>query len=278
MSNYKMHNKAFSIGIILNTIFVGVEVFYGLLANSSALLADAGHNASDVLGLLFAWIAAYLSTLKARGNFTFGFKKSTILVSILNSLLLFAALIAIGWDAVDKLFNPREVAGTQMMIVAGIGTFINTFTAFLFFKDKNTDLNIKSAYLHMAADAAISLGVVVAGLLITISGKMWIDPLMSFIVIGIIMYSTVKLFFDSTRLALGAVPEGVDIEEVREFILNKPQVDKIEVLQIWAISTTETNLNAHLRLSNNQAEDFVKNLNKELLEKFNIHYSTIQIG
>jgi cobalt-zinc-cadmium efflux system protein len=130
----------------------------------------------------------------------------------------------------------------------------------------------------MAADAAISLGVVVAGLLITISGKMWIDPLMSFIVIGIIMYSTVKLFFDSTRLALGAVPEGVDIEEVREFILNKPQVDKIEVLQIWAISTTETNLNAHLRLSNNQAEDFVKNLNKELLEKFNIHYSTIQIG
>jgi cobalt-zinc-cadmium efflux system protein len=173
------HGKAFAIGIGLNLIFVGVEVFYGLLANSSALLADAGHNASDVLGLAFAWTAAWLATIKPKGKYTYGLRKTTILVSILNAILLFGAVAAIGWDAIGKLQNPQPVEGKQIILVAGIGVGINTFTALLFMKGQKHDLNIRGAFLHMAADAAVSLGVVVSGLLILQTGKNWIDPVMS---------------------------------------------------------------------------------------------------
>jgi len=184
------HGKAFAIGIGLNIAFVAVEIFYGLIANSSALLADAGHNASDVLSLVFAWAAIRLASIKPKGKYTYGLRKTTILVSILNALLLFGAVIAIGWDAIGKFNNPEPVAGTQVMIVAGIGVVINSITALLFMKGQKDDLNIKGAFLHMAADAGVSLGVVIAGLLINLTGIQWIDPVMSFIIILVILWGT----------------------------------------------------------------------------------------
>src|SRR6056297_3476411 len=218
------HGKAFAIGIVLNIIFVVIEVIYGLVANSSALLADAGHNASDVLGLAFAWTAAWLASLKPSGKYTYGLRKTTILVSILNALLLFGAVVAIGWDAVLKLQNPQPVGGTQIMIVAGIGVVINTFTALLFIKGQKDDLNIRGAFLHMAADAGVSLGVVVAGLLIFLTGKLWIDPVMSFIIIAVILWGTWRLFTDSIDLALDAVPKQINQEEVRNYLLSKDNI------------------------------------------------------
>ncbi|MGC9355289.1 MAG: cation diffusion facilitator family transporter [Mariniphaga sp.] len=271
------HGKAFAIGIGLNLIFVAVEVFYGLLANSSALLADAGHNASDVLGLVFAWTAAWLATIKPKGKYTYGLRKTTILVSILNAILLFGAVTAIGWDAVEKLQNPQPVGGRQVMIVAGIGVVINTFTALLFMKGQKHDLNIRAAFLHMAADAAVSLGVVVSGLLIQLTGKNWIDPVMSFIIIAVILWGTWQLFSDSVNLALDAVPKNIDVEKVRNFIAAKNGVENLHDLHIWAMSTTQIALTAHLVMPGGNDDRFITTLQNELKEKFNIGHTTFQI-
>ncbi|SHJ76605.1 cobalt-zinc-cadmium efflux system protein [Tangfeifania diversioriginum] len=271
------HGKAFAIGIALNIIFVAIEIVYGLIANSSALLADAGHNASDVLGLAFAWAAAWLASLKPSGKYTYGLRKTTILVSILNAILLFGAVTAIGWDAVMKLQNPQPVGGTQIMIVAGIGVVINTITALLFIKGQKDDLNIRGAFLHMAADAGVSLGVVVAGLLILLTGKLWIDPVMSFIIIAVILWGTWKLFSDSVNLALDAVPKNIDVEKVRSFIEEKEGVENLHDLHIWAMSTTQVALTAHLVMPNGNNDRFITDLQKELSEKFNIGHTTFQI-
>ena len=271
------HGKAFAIGIALNIIFVAIEIIYGLIANSSALLADAGHNASDVLGLAFAWAAAWLASLKPSGKYTYGLRKTTILVSILNAILLFGAVTAIGWDAVIKLQNPQPVGGTQIMIVAGIGVVINTITALLFIKGQKDDLNIRGAFLHMAADAGVSLGVVVAGLLILLTGKLWIDPVMSFIIIAVILWGTWRLFSDSVNLALDAVPKNIDVEKVRSFIEEKEGVENLHDLHIWAMSTTQVALTAHLVMPNGNNDRFITDLQKELSEKFNIGHTTFQI-
>lgn len=271
------HGKAFAIGIGLNLIFVAVEVFYGLLANSSALLADAGHNASDVLGLVFAWTAAWLATIKPKGKYTYGLRKTTILVSILNAILLFGAVAAIGWDAIGKLQNPQPVGGKQVMIVAGIGVVINTFTAVLFMKGQKHDLNIRAAFLHMAADAAVSLGVVISGLLILLTGKNWIDPVMSFIIIAVILWGTWQLFSDSVNLALDAVPKNIDVEKVRNFIAAKNGVENLHDLHIWAMSTTQIALTAHLVMPGGNDDRFITTLQNELKEKFNIGHTTFQI-
>lgn len=271
------HGKAFAIGIGLNLIFVAVEVFYGLLANSSALLADAGHNASDVLGLVFAWTAAWLATIKPKGKYTYGLRKTTILVSILNAILLFGAVAAIGWDAIGKLQNPQPVGGKQVMIVAGIGVVINTFTALLFMKGQKHDLNIRAAFLHMAADAAVSLGVVISGLLILLTGKNWIDPVMSFIIIAVILWGTWQLFSDSVNLALDAVPKNIDVEKVRNFIAAKNGVENLHDLHIWAMSTTQIALTAHLVMPGGNDDRFITTLQNELKEKFNIGHTTFQI-
>jgi cobalt-zinc-cadmium efflux system protein len=271
------HGKAFAIGIGLNLIFVAIEVFYGLLANSSALLADAGHNASDVLGLVFAWTAAWLATIKPKGKYTYGLRKTTILVSILNAILLFGAVAAIGWDAIGKLQNPQPVGGKQVMIVAGIGVVINTFTAVLFMKGQKHDLNIRAAFLHMAADAAVSLGVVISGLLILLTGKNWIDPVMSFIIIAVILWGTWQLFSDSVNLALDAVPKNIDVEKVRNFIAAKNGVENLHDLHIWAMSTTQIALTAHLVMPGGNDDRFITTLQNELKEKFNIGHTTFQI-
>lgn len=273
----KSYGKAFAIGIGLNIAFVAVEIFYGMLANSSALLADAGHNASDVLSLVFAWAAIWLASIKPKGKYTYGLRKTTILVSILNALLLFGAVIAIGWDAIGKFKNPEPVAGTQVMIVAGIGVVINTITALLFMKGQKDDLNIKGAFLHMAADAGVSVGVVVAGLLIMLTGIQWIDPVMSFIIILVILWGTWRLFTDSIDLALDAVPKQIKLDKVRNFLLSQNGVDDIHDLHVWAMSTTQVALTAHLIMPNGFNDKFISKLQEALKNEFGIGHTTFQI-
>lgn len=271
------YGRAFALGIGLNIIFVAVEIIYGLIANSSALLADAGHNASDVLGLVFAWTAAWLATIKPKGKYTYGLRKTTILVSILNAMLLFGAVAAIAWDAIGKFKNPVPVAGTQVMIVAAIGVIINTATALLFMKGQKEDLNIKGAFLHMAADAGVSLGVLVAGLLINLTGLQWIDPVTSFLIISVVLWGTWKLFTDSIDLALDAVPKNININQVRDFIFSIEGVAGIHDLHIWAMSTTKVALSAHLITSKQTGNSFIKEIQNGLHEKFKIEHTTIQI-
>ncbi|MCG6189984.1 cation diffusion facilitator family transporter [Maribellus maritimus] len=271
------HSKSFALGIGLNIVFVAVEIFYGLIANSSALLADAGHNASDVLGLVFAWTAAWLATIKPKGKYTYGLRKTTILVSILNALLLFGAVVLIGWDAIGKFKTPEPVAGTQVIIVAAIGVIINTATALLFMKGQKDDLNIKGAFLHMAADAGVSLGVVVAGLLINLTGLRWIDPVTSFVIIVVILWGTWNLFSDSLELALDAVPKHIKIEVVRGFLESQEGVTNVHDLHIWAMSTTKVALTAHLVMPDVVGDNFINNLQHRLEHEFKISHSTFQV-
>jgi cobalt-zinc-cadmium efflux system protein len=271
------HGKAFAIGIGLNITFVIVEVVYGFIANSSALLADAGHNASDVLGLVFAWTAAWMATIKPQGKYTYGLRKTTILVSILNALLLFGAVAIISWNAIEKLKDPEPVVGTQIIIVAAVGVIINTLTALLFLKGQKNDLNIRGAFLHMAADAGVSLGVVVAGLLIIITGKQWIDPATSLIIIFVIVWGTWKLFTASIDLALDAVPKHIDIQKVNAFLLNNKEVKSIHDLHIWALSTSQVALSVHLVVPNGTDDNFLAELKEEIDHKFGIKHITIQI-
>ncbi|MDZ7742459.1 MAG: cation diffusion facilitator family transporter [Bacteroidota bacterium] len=273
----KNYGKAFALGIALNVIFIAVEVIYGLIANSSALLADAGHNASDVLGLVFAWTAIWLASMKPKGKYTYGLRKTTILVSILNALLLFGAVAVIAWDAIGKFKNPEPVAGSQVMMVAAIGVVINTLTALLFMKGQKDDLNIKGAFLHMAADAGVSLGVVVAGLLINLTGKQWIDPLTSFLIIAVILWGTWRLFTDSLDLALDAVPKHIKLEKVREFLLSQKGVENVHDLHIWAMSTTKVALTAHLIMPEGYDDNFIGNIQRELEREFGINHTTLQI-
>lgn len=273
----KSYGKAFALGIGLNVTFIAVEVIYGLIANSSALLADAGHNASDVLGLVFAWTAMWLASIKPSGKYTYGLRKTTILVSILNALLLFGAVAVIAWDAIGKFKNPEPVAGSQVMIVAAIGVVINTLTALLFMKGQKDDLNIKGAFLHMAADAGVSLGVVIAGLLINLTGKQWIDPITSFLIIAVIVWGTWRLFTDSVDLALDAVPKHINLEKVREFLKTQKGVESVHDLHIWAMSTTKVALTAHLIMPKGFNDVFISNLQEKLKHEFGISHTTFQI-
>jgi cobalt-zinc-cadmium efflux system protein len=264
-------------GIGLNVAYVAVEITYGLLIDSSALLADAGHNASDVLSLIFAWFAMAVATKRPSQKYTFGLRRITILVSILNALLLFGAAGVIGWEAWGKLFEAAEIAGTKVMIVAGIGVVINTVTALLFIKGQKDDLNIRGAFLHMAADAGVSIGVVVSGLLINLTGCTWIDPVTSFLILIVIVYSTWQLFMDSVNLAVDAIPKDIDYQKVKSYLLNRDEVNNLHDLHIWAMSTTENALSAHLVVTECSQDDFLKKLKHDLHEKFEIIHTTIQL-
>ncbi|MCW8811062.1 MAG: cation diffusion facilitator family transporter [Ignavibacteriaceae bacterium] len=272
------YNKAFLIGIILNLIYIVIEVIYGLLINSMALLADAGHNFSDVLGLLLAWGAAYLAKTAATEKRTYGFRKATILAALFNAILLMIAVGAISIEAIRKLILPEPVQGATMMVVAGIGVVINAVTAFLFMKGRNQDLNIKGAFLHMAADAGVSLGVVIAGLLILYTNWLWIDPVMSLVIVVVITIGTWGLLRDSFHLSMDAVPKGIDLKEVGNYLKSINGVTEVHDLHIWAMSTTEIALTAHLVIPDETKDDFF--LNKicgELQKRFGIGHSTIQI-
>lgn len=273
----KNYGKAFAIGIGLNVAYVVVEVFYGISVDSSALLADAGHNTSDVLSLILAWAATWAAKKRPSGDFTYGYRKSTIMASLINGVLIIAAGGIITYDAILKLQNPVEIPGNVIMIVAGIGVVINTVTALLFMKGQKDDLNIKGAFLHMAADAGVSLGVVLGGLIIKLTGITWIDPVLSFIIVAVIVYSAWGLLRDSVRLALDAVPKDIDIQEVNAFLKNINGVEEVHDLHIWAMSTTETALTAHLVVPEGQDDDFLYKVREELHDKFEITHTTLQI-
>jgi cobalt-zinc-cadmium efflux system protein len=271
-------NKAFGIGIILNVAYIVVEVVYGVIINSMALLADAGHNFSDVLGLLLAWGAAYLAKTAATEKRTYGLRKSTILAAFFNAIILMIAVGAITIEAVRKLIYPEPVQGSTMMIVAGIGFFINAITALLFMKGREKDLNIKGAFLHMAADAGVSLGVVFAGLLIIYTNWLWIDPVISLIIVVVITIGTWGLLKDSFHLSMDAVPKGIDLKEVGNYLKSINGVKEVHDLHIWAMSTTEIALTAHLVIPEETKDDFfLKVICGELQKRFGIWHSTIQI-
>lgn len=271
------HGRAFAIGIVLNTIFIVVEVVYGLMANSSALLADAGHNLTDVLSLAFAWGAMWLGGRKPGGKFTYGFRRTTILVSLLNALLIFAAVIIVGIEAIDKITHLTPVSGNTVMIVAAIGILINGATAMLFFNGQKNDLNVKGAYLHMMADAAVSLGVVLGGLAIKLTGAYWIDPVISFAIIIAIVISTWQLFTESVNLALDAVPSGIQLEAVRDYLLSVKGVEDVHDLHIWAMSTTQNALTVHLVCPAGSDDQLLGEIREQLHDRFRIEHTTIQV-
>ncbi len=273
---YTNYGKAFAIGIGLNVIYIAVEVFYGLSANSSALLADAGHNVSDVLSLILAWAATWVAEKRPSGKYTYGLRKTTVMASLVNGVLIIAAGGIITWEAIDKLQHPVAVPGNIIMLVAGIGVVINTMTALLFMKGQS-DLNIKGAFLHMAADAGVSLGVVLGGLLIKLTGIAWIDPVLSFIIVAVIVYSAWGLLADSVKLALDAVPENISLDEVKAFLESTEGVEEVHDLHIWAMSTTETALTVHLVVPGEHNDQFLYDVRERLHEQFEITHTTLQI-
>jgi cobalt-zinc-cadmium efflux system protein len=270
--------RAFALGIALNIGFVAAEAAFGFLANSMALLADAGHNLSDVLGLALAWSATLLARRRPSARFTFGLRGASILSALFNAVLLLVAVGAIAWEAVQRIAAPEPVASGTVMAVAAIGIAINGFTAWLFASGRRDDLNIRGAYLHMAADAAISGGVVVAGAIAAVTGWLWIDPVASLAIVVAIVWGTWALLRDSVALSLGGVPAGVDAEAVRGFLAGRPGVAALHDLHIWATSTTETALSVHLVMPGGPPGDaFLASLAADLRARHGIGHATVQI-
>ena len=274
--NAESLNKAFIIGIVLNLAFVVIEFAAGFWFDSLALLSDAGHNLSDVVSLVLALLAFRLAKVKANERYTYGYKKSTILVSLLNAVILLVAVGAIVIESIHKLNNPAVVPGGAIAWVAGVGVLINAFTAFLFMKDKEKDLNVKGAYLHMAADALVSVGVLVAGIVISRTGWYIIDPIIGLIVAVVILISTWNLLHDSLRLTLDGVPTSIDSQKVVKAIRALPGVDDVHHIHIWAISTTENALTAHIVLKQPEGMQEVKHLIRHRLEDFGIDHATLE--
>ncbi|WP_326525124.1 cation diffusion facilitator family transporter [Sphingomonas sp.] len=274
----KDFGRAFAIGTALNLGFVIVEGTFGILADSVALLADAGHNLSDVLGLLIAWGAATLAKRPASARYTFGLKSSSILAALANAILLLLAVGAILWETLRRLGDPPPVQGMTVVVVATIGIAINVGTALLFARGRHGDLNIRGAYLHMAVDALVSAGVVVAGLLILWTGFVWIDPLVSLVIVGVILWGTWGLFRDSLGMALQAVPPGIDPAKVAATLEGLPGVARLHDLHIWPMSTTENALTAHLVMPGGHPGDaFLNDLQHRLDHDFGIGQATVQI-
>jgi len=272
------YNRSFAIGIALNVIFVIIEVGYGLAADSLALIADAGHNLSDVMSLILAWGASYLATKHPTHKRTYGLRKLTIMASLVSAVLLLVALGGIAWESIERLSSPKPVDGVVIIIVAAVGVAINTATALLFVKGQKHDLNIRAAYLHMSADAAISLGVVVAGLAIMLTGWLWLDPAISLFIVVVILISTWELLKDSIDLSIDAVPQNINVFELQEYLKNLKGVSDIHDLHIWALSTTETALTVHLVSSNDSVDNcFLQEIQEHLHHHFHIAHATIQI-
>lgn len=272
------HGRAFALAIGLNTAFVIIEFVYGFLANSTALMADAGHNLSDVLGLVLAWGAALLAKRAPDARYTYGLRSSSILAALANALLLLLACGAIAWEAVHRFTAPPPVEGITVSVVAAIGVAINGFSAWLFMAGSKGDLNIRGAYLHMAADAAISLGVVVSGLVIMGTGWTWLDPAVSLVIVLIIVVGTWSLLRESTGLIMAAVPESVDAARIHGFLAGRPGVAEVHDLHIWAMSTTETALTAHLVMPGGYPGDrAVDDIVVQLRKDFAIDHCTLQV-
>jgi len=272
-------NRAFIIGIAINALYVIIEFSAGLYYNSLSLISDAGHNLSDVAALALALLAFRLAKIKANNKFTYGYRKFTILVSLINSVILFTAIGGIIWESIGRLHNPVIVQGVSISIVAAIGIVINAVSAFLFFKDKDSDLNIQGAYLHLMVDAAVSLGVVVSGIFIAIFYIYWLDMVMSLIIVAVIFYSTWNLFKDSLSLTLDGVPKGIDLQKVIAEIKEVEGVIDVHHLHVWAISTSQNAMTAHIIIPTNtgmeQLNILKKNIKQEL-EHVNIQHATLE--
>lgn len=274
------HNLAFITGITLNVLFVIVEAVYGIINNSMSLLTDAGHNLSDVASLVLSLIAFRLAKKKSTDSFTYGYKKTTVLAALFNAVLLLIAVGILGFESIQHLLNPSSVNGNIIAWVAGVGIIINAITAFLFFKNRKSDLNIKSAYLHMLSDTLVSLGVVAGGILISFTGFYWIDPVIGLIIMIVILVSTWSLLTESFRLSVDAVPPEIDIRKIKGIITNHRNIVEAHHIHIWALSTTENALTAHITVDESLNFDekmlLVKNLKHELAHH-RIQHSTIEI-
>ncbi len=269
--------RAFRIGILINILFIAVEVWFGLFSNSTALLADAGHNLSDVLALVFSWFAIIISKRKPSLRFTYGLRRTTILTAIINTFLLIVTVGFIAWEAILRIESGVQINSQTIIMVASLGILVNGFTAFLFIKGKEHDLNIKSSFLHFVADALVSLGVVIAGIIILFTGITWIDSVVSLIIAAFILFSSYRLLIDSINLALDAVPKDIDINAVSEYLLALKDVCSIHDLHIWALSTSETALTVHLVTDSSIGDNLLHEINHYLDANFGIKHSTIQI-
>jgi cobalt-zinc-cadmium efflux system protein len=269
---------AFAIGIGLNTAFVIVEGLFGYVSNSVALVADAGHNLSDVLGLVVAWVAMILSKRAPSARFTYGLRGSSILAALFNAVFLLVAVGAIAWEALQRLLHPEPVAGLTVIVVAAAGILVNGITAWLFASGRKADLNIRGAYLHMAADAAVSAGVVIAGLVILFTGWTWLDPLTSLVISAVIVWGTWSLLRDSMSMSLDAVPQGIDPGAVRFYLENCDGVIEVHDLHIWPMSTTEVALTCHMVIPAGRPGDaFLMQIARHLEQTFGIQHATLQV-
>ena len=271
-------NRAFAIGIALNTGFVTIEAFYGWKVDSLALLADAGHNLSDVAGLVLAWGGALAGNLQPNPRHTYGWKRASILAAFANALLLLVAMGSLAWEAVGRLSHYSSTAGGTIMAVAAVGIVINTATAFLFMKGREHDLNIRGAFLHMAADALVSVGVVVAGALALWKGWNWIDPAVSLVIVIVIIAGTWRLFRQSLHLLFDGVPFEISPDAVRKYLECLPGVHQVHDLHIWGMSTSQIALTAHLVMPENQPDDvFLQEATHGLHDRFKIEHVTLQV-
>ncbi len=272
------NSRAFGIAIFLNLLYVAVEFVYGLIANSTALLADAGHNLSDVLGLLLAGGAAILARKAPSGRYTYGLRSSSILAALGNAMFLLVTCGAIAWEAILRFYQPPEVAGMTVIVVAGIGIAINGLSAWMFLRGSHDDINVRGAYLHMAADAAVSLGVVVAGFIMLFTGWYWLDPLVSLVIVSVIVAGTWSLLRESVHLALSAVPASIDLPQVEAYLRSCKGVADIHDLHIWGMSTTESALTVHLVMPEGYpGDEYMDGIMNTLKEKFSVHHSTLQV-
>ena len=272
------YSRAFVVGLILNAGFVLAEFGFGVLANSVALISDAGHNLSDVLGLLLAWIASVLVRRQPSARYTYGWRKSSILAAFLNAIFLLVATGGIIWEAIQRLVNPSEVNGAVIIGVAAIGIAINTGTALMFLSGRKGDLNIRAAFQHMVADALVSVGVVLAGIGVLWTNWLWLDPVFSLIISALIIASTWGLLKDSFHLAIDGVPSTIDGRAVRVYLCERPGVTQVHDLHIWSMSTVETALTAHLVIPTGHPGDgFLAQICQELRDRFGIHHATLQI-
>ena len=272
------HGRAFLIGIVLNILFVGVEWTFGLMAHSLALMADAVHNLGDVLALILAWSASVLARRLPTERFTYGWRGFSTLAALANAVMLLLVTGGLAWEAIQRFASPQPVQGAMVMAVAAFGILINSATAWLFMSGSQTDLNIRGAYLHMLSDAAVSLGVVVAGAIVLMTGWVWLDPLITLAVAVVITWATGRLLLDSFKLAVQAVPENIDTSEVRAFLKSLPGVSEVHDLHIWAMSTTEYALTAHLVCPpGHPGDSFLQKISRDIEQKFGIHHVTIQI-
>lgn len=270
-------DRAFAIGITLNILFVIAEFGTGFVAQSVALMADAGHNLSDVFGLAVAWAGATLAKRGPSKRFTYGLKASTIVAALINALLLLMAMGAIVFEAVMRFGQPAEVKGAVIVVVAALGILINAATAWLFARGQKSDINLRGAYLHMAADATVSAGVMLAGLAIWWTGAQWIDPLTSIVVAALIFWQTWGLLRETIEMSLNAVPRAIDFDEVTKALEALPGVTRLHDLHIWPMSTTETVLTAHLVMPQPAGDTFLADAQKMLHDRFGIGHTTIQI-